>query len=117
MSNDDWAIDPSMLPSTEVRYFDPRDPTHPLKYLGAQNYRGQICDCEQGNPDNCGFHYPNGHPNPPPCPNCEHYGFPCKICAEESECINCDDTNGKCEVCDNDTDFPCLQCSAKVDTK
>ncbi len=43
------------------RYFDPFEPSHPLREL-ARNYRGQVCDCEQGNKNNCGFHYPNGYP-------------------------------------------------------
>lgn len=45
-----------------MRYFDPFDADHPLRYSGARNYRGQICYCEQGDRNNCGFHYPNGYP-------------------------------------------------------
>jgi len=66
--------------SRDQRYFNPFDNDHPLKDRGARNYRGQICDCEQGAKSWCDFHYPNGQPGDETgenCANCRAYGFPC----------------------------------------
>jgi hypothetical protein len=99
-SDDEWAVGEWKRDSTERRYFSPHEEGHPLRYFGAEKYKGGVCPCQKGNEPACSFHYPNGHPSI----SLQHR-------RPESENSRLQE-NLDCTVCGGSIEFPCLKCTS-----